>query len=261
MATYNESQFLFDSELSDSFGVQLASSIGSTTPSVGNESSFIVTTKSPFKETSDLHFIDYNEPLKFQIIVFNPDGKYIDAKQESQLNRWLCKNNRRWLQFVRENMDDVFYYCIIHNPQRIEAGRYQNCGILYDVECDGRCPWTGLNKKSYTCNTTLTFPMNLSFDYDQYILYPQLIITALSDTPVSITNNLTNDTVEFGYLFENEVVTLDCKSDKVSSSLNRVLIDTWNRNSLSLIEGCNQISLEGNFKIEFRYRKPVRIGG
>ena len=104
MATTHDLHFSFAGETSMQHGVFLATSIGSTTPTLGDEKSEIVVTKSPFKESSDVHYIKYDDPLEFQIIIVNTDGTFIDATKERSLKKWLIKNNRKWLQIFQPNL-------------------------------------------------------------------------------------------------------------------------------------------------------------
>lgn len=261
--TINDSNILFDSQTSEEHGVMMVYSVGSVAKSGGDEKSNIVLTKNSFKETHDLHYISYDEPLTFSIILVKTDNSYIDSNDERRLNKWLCKPSWKWLQIDQTDLSEIYYYCIINNPEKVDISGY-NGAIKYDVTCDCHHAWSRLYKKPYTTvNGTLTVNLNHSFDYDEYILHPQLIITSLSSIAqtISIKNNTTNETLSLEECVLNEQITIDCKNDKLSSSTDRVLISKWNKSGISFIDGNNQLVLTGDFKVEFQYRLPIRIGG
>jgi hypothetical protein len=78
---------------------------------------------------------------------------------------------------------------------------------------------------------------------------------------ISIKNNTTNETVTINNCSLNEVVTLSCFSDKIISSTGRNLMSDWNKFTLGIAENINSFTLTGNFKVDFQYRLPIRIGG
>lgn len=257
--TINGSEFIFDGSSSDEYGVVLGY-IGSPNIDSKEEETNIITSKSLFKDRWDLHFVEDATPLQFKITVVRNDAELIDSNMQRALKKWLCKKKRAWLQIIQDDLSNVYYRCLITNPKpnNINGKTY---GYDFDIICDSGHAWSELKSKPYTCNGTLNINMNFTFDYDEYILYPILIISPLEDTVVEIINNTTNQVVEFGYLFADETVVLDCESDRVSSSSGRVLINTWNKKNLGLIEGKNSITLNGNFRLDIKYRLPIRVGG
>jgi len=134
--------------------------------------------------------------------------------------------------------------------------------MLITFLADSSHAWSDLKKKTYTTsNGGLTFSLNEVFDYDDYIVYPTLIITPTINGNITISNTTTNETITLSNCITTEVITLDCKTDKIKSSNSRVMLDNWNKQTISIKEGKNNFVITGNFKMETRYRRPIRVCG
>ena len=262
MSSMNEAvRFILGNTSSDEYGVGLASSFGSTSRNINAESRSLITTKNAFNNIFNFHGVKYDSPLQFDIIIYNLDGTYIDCNQERSLKKWLLKNKREWFQVDQDDMSDCQFYCIGVSAELLDVGSYSG-GMKITFEADSPWAWSGLRKKPYTTvNNTLSFTLNSIVDFDEYIIYPTLIFTCLGVTNISIKNNTTNEIVVINNCSLNEVITLSCSSDKIKSSTGRNLIADWNKVSLGITENTNSFTLAGNFKVEFQYRLPIRIGG
>lgn len=252
--------FIFNSKSSDEYGVFLCTSFGSVTRANNTENRTIITTKNIYNKRFNLHGVQYDSPLTFDIIIANNDGTYIDTYKERELKKWLLCSTRHWLQINQIDHIDVSYYCIATKSEIIDVGAYSG-GMLISFECDVPWAWSGINKKSYTSNTTYTFNFNLITDYDEYILSPMVTIKPTSDGNISIKNNTTNKTATIDNCVTTETIIMDGNKDIIESSNNRVLLDSWNKQFLELISGSNNITLTGNFTMILEYRLPIRIGG
>jgi hypothetical protein len=124
---------------------------------------------------------------------------------------------------------------------------------------DAPWAWSDIKKKSYICNSTLNLGLNLDIDFDQYLIQPTLQIKALANGIINIKNTTTNETIEFTGCVANEEIILECDSDKIVSSQGNI-ISRWNKNTISLKQGINNIVLTGNFSMTMSYRLPIRVG-
>lgn len=261
MATINGVRFIFADKVSDEFGVFMVTSLGSTNSTSADESRTLITSKTHYRDTFNLHYVNDDKPLEFERIIVKSDGTYINAFEERALKKWLLKNRREWFQVHQDDMFDVYYYVVITKAEKIDVGAY-NGGMKLYFEADSSHAWGNLNKLNYICTNTCDKSIALNLDYDDYVLYPQLVIKSLSPTPqtISIENNTTGETLSIGECSLNEEILIDCKEDQIESSTNRVLIDKWNRHMVSMIDGINNFVLNGNFELEIRYRLPIRVG-
>lgn len=265
MASINSGyRFLFADGVSDEYNLMLA--YFNTSDISSNDEVFeIVTSTNPYIDTWNCHGKVKSEPLKFPITVVKMDdssgSRYFDTYEERAIKKWLIKNERNWFQVDQEDMADIFYYChmTFDGKENVATG---TAGLKFQVVCDTNHAWSGLIKKSYpTVNNTLTFSLNSVVDFDNYIIYPTLVIQSLSNGNISIKNNTTNEIVNINNCSINEIITLDNSTDKIKSSTGRNLISDWNKQTLGIIENKNEFTLTGNFKVEFQYRNPIRVGG
>lgn len=259
MSSINDScKFILGNATSDEYGVSMAYTFGSTTRSGNVETRNIITSKNT-NGYFNLHKVDYDTPLTFDIIIYNTDGSYIDCVKERELKKWLLTNKRQWFQIDQDDQIDIAYYVIGKSANIIDVGAYSG-GMLVTFECDTYHAWTSIKEKSYTSNGNLTFSYYGDYDFDDYIVYPQLTITSLANGDISISNTTTNETISIKECKTDEVITIDCNNDKIKSSTGEIMLDRWNKRMIGLIEDVNSINLTGNFELTMQYRCPVRIG-
>ncbi len=257
--TIYEPNFIYANEDSMSYGVMLCS-IDTINTDTNDEENNIITSTTPYKETWDFHGVEKSAPLQFTITIAKTDGTYFDAFEMRMCKKWLCKNTFNWLQINQNDISDAFYYCIITNPRPVNVGML-TAGLQFNVTCNAQSPWTELKSKVYTSTVTKNLSVNVISDFDKYVLYPILTVAATANGDISIVNNTINKTLTFKGCVTNEIITLDCRNYKIKSSLGRVMLDSWNKNILELVEGTNSIVMEGAFTMKLQYRLPIRIGG
>jgi len=252
-------RFIYGDTVSDEMGVSLASSIGSTSKGTNVESRSLITTKNASNNIFNFHGVKYDNPLQFDIIIYNIDGSWIDCNQERTLKKWLLKNKRQWFQLDQEDLSDIQFFVIAVSAELIDVGTFSG-GMKIVFEADAPWAWSRLKKKSYTTvGNTLSFNLNSIVDFDEYIIYPTLVVSSLGKTNISIKNNTSNEEVIITSCILNEKIIIECSSDKMSST-NTNIITRWNKQNLGIIEGINNFTLTGNFKVEFQYRNPIRVG-
>lgn len=264
MASINDGyKFIYSNQSSDEYGVRLcdfdSSNIGSN-----DEETEIITTTNSYKDTWDYHGKVKSAPLKFQITICKYDGNgvsgYFDNNEERAIKKWLIRSKRNLLQIDQIDLSDTYYNCLLtfNSKQNVARG---TAGLVFDVICDATTPWSGLYKKSYTTvNNTLTFKLNMILDFDDYLVQPTLIIQPTANGTCTIKNITTNEEVIITDCVTTEIITLNCATDQISSSSNRLMIDSWNKNGISLCEGLNNLTLTGAFKLSLEYRLPIRVG-
>lgn len=258
--TINGYRFIFANHSSDEFGV-FKCTIGSQTNETNDETTNLRLSKNPFKETWDFHGLEYTEPLKFKLTIAKQNGDFINSDEQRELKKWLCKDSFNWLQVEQDDMNNIYYFCILNNPRPVDIGSMTG-GYEFDCTCNAPYAFSGLYKKKYTTtNGALTFNFNVFSDYDNYILYPMIAIMPTANGNVQIKNNTTNQMVAIENCITSETIKMDCKNDIIESSNGRILIDKWNKKFLYFVEGKNKLTLTGNFALHIEYRMPIRIGG
>ena len=258
--TINEGiKFIYADETSDSHGVLMATAFSGTTRSGNVENRNIVTTANNATNTFNFHYVKYDSPLTFDIIIYNEDGSFIDAQKERSLKKWLLKNKRNWFKSFQPDLADTEFYCIATSASMLDVGAYSG-GMMVSFQCDAPWAWTKLRKKTYSSIGSLNFSIKFNFDFDEYILQPQLIIIPTASGTISIANAATGETISIAGCVSGETIQLDNLTDQILTTASRNIVEAWNRNTIGFIEGNNSITLTGKFNLELRYRLPVRVG-
>jgi hypothetical protein len=157
--TINGSNFIYAGQSSEEFGVIMVD-FQQVESSSNDEVNDLILSTTPYKNTWSLHAVQKSEPLKFRITICMADGSFIDAFQERELKRWMCKHKFNWLSIEQDDLYDCQYRIIAINPQKVNVGR-MNGGMSFECVCDSQNAWTNLKKKTYTTvNGTLNFNLN-----------------------------------------------------------------------------------------------------
>jgi hypothetical protein len=257
--TITGSDFIYAGQSTDQFGT-FKCDIESINTESNDESTDLIMSTTPSRNTWSLHAVQKAEPLKFKVTICLASGEFIDAFTERQLKKWLCKDGFNWLSFNQDDLFNCYFYCIFSNPQKVNVGRMSG-GLEFQVTCNSGNAWSELKTKKYDSTENSTFNFYNETDYDNYILSPTLTIVPCADGNISIANTTTGQSITLNNCVVNEEIILDCENEMISTSSTRNIIDDWNVTFLSMKEGSNQISLTGNFKLQFDYRLPIRIGG
>jgi len=252
-------KFVYANRTIDEFAMGLASAIGSISRSGNVEDRNIITTQNVFSNRFNLHGIKYDKPLTFDLILYKEDSSFINANEERTLKKWLLCNRYDWLYvYDQADLSSVYYYCIASSAEMIDVGVYSG-GLKITFICDAPWAYSELIKRNYTCTSTLSLKLNTPIDFNQMIVYPSIVITALSNGNITINNNTTGDSVVFNNCTNGEVIKVDFDADKISSTKDNI-ISRWNKKSFGFCDGLNDITLNGNFKITIEYRLPIRVG-
>jgi len=256
--TIQTNKFLFDNQSSDEFGLWGFVSFDNSSYSTNDEETEIIMSKNSFQDQWNFHGRVYNNPLTFTLTICKSDGGFIDPFEQRSIKKWLCKNKLSWLQVVQNELENVYFRCIINNPRMISINR-MNAGMSFTVTCDAPYPWSGLYSYEYICEDIFNFNLNNIYDFEEYVVYPTVTIEALDNGDISITNNTVNQSITIKDCTNDEKIILDRKG--MISSSKGILIDRWNKRFLEVVEGENSITLSGNFNMKLEYRLPIRVGG
>lgn len=247
---------------SERYGVFMADFNGAV-PDSNDEESELITSTNAYKDTWDLHGVAKSNPLSFPITLVKNggDNNFFNATDEREIKKWLIKKKYDWLQVDQDDLNDTFYYGLFTFSAKNNVARMTG-GLTFDFHSNSTHAWSGLKKKHYsTIDGSLNFSFYSNVDFDDYIIYPTIIITPTVNGVISIRNNTTNETVTLTDCVTTEVITLECGNDKIKSSSGRGMIDSWNKRTLGIIEGANSFTLTGNFNMTLEYRLPIRVGG
>lgn len=187
--------------------------------------------------------------LSFPMSAFSEQE--IDADMFSLIQKWLFSSRTyKKLQIDQVDMMNIYFDCILNEPEIIRVGN-----LIKGFTCTVVCNSPYALKFPTTINYTYTASFvddtvvfnNTSDDTGDY-LYPALEIT-MNDFggDVIITNaNDNNRIFRFDDLLPNEVITIDCSLQTISSSTTLRRLTNFNKKFLRLVAGVNTLHIQGN---------------
>lgn len=256
--------FTFNKVNNENYGVictSLSMKSGVETVSDGSVTE-LNTAKSPLNNKWYVYDTEYSEPIQFKIQLINNDFSDMTVDKRRAITKWLClRNEYSWLSIDKEGYEGINYNVIISNPNVIMYGRA--IGMEFTVTCDSSFGYSDIIRKSFNItNANQTINIVSNSDEMDYI-YPKMQITMNSTGNFSIVNNHDNlYKLSLENLTINEVITLDNENCIINTSLPshmNLMID-FNKHWLRLVNGENELMINGNCQIELEYREIRKVG-
>jgi len=263
---FHAKNFIFDEKPSEFYNIYLGEfnndSSDIATPSSGDVS---LLTQKLFRRPTPLFWGSEQLPvLSFPLALYSPDE--ISAPAFSEIGTWLFgQMEYKTLRICQNDLFDVFFNCFFAAPQSIRTGNIIR-GLSCTVICDSPFGWKTPKYYDYTFTNQYLITDYVTFfneSADSAYTYPtELIITAnIFGGSVTITNITDNSRQFILTLLPNEVVTLDCNHQFISSSLVTYPLYNFNLSWLRFLPGTNTLKIEGNVsEVEITSPVAVKIG-
>lgn len=256
--------FLWDNQFSQSYGLKIVSINGNSTSDVDAGSSVEVFSDAVYRSPTRFYYgAAQSQVLTFDIEVASE--KPIIAINRSKIEKWLFgRINPCKLQIVQPDLQTVYFYGYLLEPKALYIGN-QCHGFSFKMECDA--PWAWQISKSYTYRDVKAlwkfYNDSDNTDYTYPLLEIQIGSRIIGNGDFSIVNH--NDGGrEFLIkgLTANEKVTVDCRLQKIVSSKNRLLSESFNKKFFRLVSGINLIKIVGDAEyIRLTYSNARKVGG
>lgn len=242
--------FIYDSIPSEIYGLYImdidANAIES---SMGNSSMDILEQKIYRKATPYFYGSTPSPKLSFAFSAYSE--RELDATEFELIQRWLF-SSRTYKPFQIDQFDvqDIYFDAILNNPEIKRVGHLIQ-GFSCTVECNSpfayHFPQTTLYTYTASVVDSTELYYNGSDDSGDY-LYPKLTITMNNIAGnITITNLDDNNRVsEFTGLFADEVLTVDCGLQTISSSTGLKRLSHFNKKFLRLVPSVNRLRIQGN---------------
>lgn len=251
--------FIFDDISSNNYNVGIYTINGTNNHSTNDEKTTETISKSVYCDTWDLHNVAYDEPLKFNVTLCKNSKDGFTIQDEIAIKKWLCRNTRKILQIEHDDFYGVRFNCRFTNP-REEIFGANMIGLTFTVICDSPYGWSDVEEYSFSSTTTNSIMLLLDTQFADKCIYPVLTINNASGT-IKIKNITTNEETVIANCISSETITLNCIKDMIETTSAHNVISDWNKISISLIDGENELLLTGSFTVEIKYITPVRVGG
>jgi hypothetical protein len=254
---------------SEFFNLYLGGFNDSGDSSTATSSDIVPLTQKLFRRPVPIFWGSEQTPvLQFPMSLYSPEE--ITAPNFSKISQWLFgQMNCQELRICQPDMMETFFRCFLTAPQIVRTGNIIT-GTTFTVTCDS--PWGYLQ------------PVTLEYDYsanDGYIIsddivlfnntannfytYPtELIITAnIFGGNISIINSSDNDREFSMSLSANEIVTINCDTQVITSDVTTYPIaNLTNKKFLRLLPGYNYLTLLGNISnLSITFPIATKIGG
>jgi phage-related protein len=259
--------FIFNDIPSETYGLYLgvAGDSGESTNAVGTDVTLL--TQKIYRRPVPLYYGAEQTPvLQFPLSMYSPNE--MTAADFSDTATWLFGQMAyKKLRICQNDMQDIYFNCFLTAPQIVRYGNLIKM-ITTTVICDAPWGWGEPGVYTYNFNPNEYAPLfNARIDNisdDNFYTYPtNLIIKAnLFGGAVTITNIEDNNRQFILSLSPNETVTLNCDLQTISSDATLYPLANFNLNFLRLIQGTNNLIIEGNVKeITMNVPTAIKIGG
>lgn len=211
-----------------------------------------------------LYGVQQTPVLEFPIKIFTPGE--IDNGVSQIIQRWLFgRMQYKKLYIMQNDMTDVYFNCIINQPEVIKNGNIIT-GFNANVVCDSPFAWEYQKSTTgtYTDAVVSTVQKFINLSDNTGYLYPTLQITMnILGGDIYITNLNDSDRVfSFTGLSANEVLTVNNEYNTIVSSTGLSRIATFNKKWMRFVPGLNELQILGSISsLKITYQFARKIGG
>lgn len=257
---------IFDNIPSETYGLYLMSlgnSSGQATSDMGINMD-IVTDKSAMSNVPYLYGAKEGKVLSFPITLSSKEP--LDRYSTDAIQRWLFGHNAyKKLQIVQDDLRNVYFNCILNNPQAVTLGN-----LTYSIDCTVVCDSSYAWELPQTINYSIaTKPQTVFFTNKSSVndySYPKLefMCTKSGESGVLSIINETDSNREFKItgLRYGEVITVDNKLQIIKSSLGRNIVGNFNKKFFKLAPDLNKIIINGDIaNLKMIHQNIRRVGG
>lgn len=207
------------------------------------------------------YFLDseYDDVFEFELTMMSKNEK--DRVWVGEVLHWLTGyHDYKKLTFDQPDMKNIYFNCLVSEVDIITVGNVPR-GFVCKFQCDRGYAIEDEEKVYSITNGNSTFKhMNTSHTHG--ITLPIIEITMASYGDVSIINkNNNNLETKLTSLTGGEVITMDSQHEILTSSLDLRRLSNFNKVWFELVEGENNITVNGNVsKILIKYENNRKVG-
>lgn len=261
MPVYGTS-FIYDGISSDRYQLLLASIGDESDDEVDmglNVDPLVSDSPLPFKQD---YGVQYSNPLSFRITVTHKDGSYFSYFQIREIAAWLTGRQRPcWLQILHPDYDNVFYCC--RATEIYKKKLYGKViGLSITFTCNSSFGFSDEIKKTFVIDQP-DYTFTLYNDSDEETPIRPLITAQMASVSptLKIENLTTNDIFQLDNILSSDKVTIDNQNQFILINGRYKNLGTdFNLGWIHLKRGINEIKVNGNSTLEFRYRYLLKGG-
>lgn len=247
--------FIFSGLPSEFFNVHLGSlgnsSSGGGESSTDGSNNVSVLTQKIYRRPVPLTFGSEQTPVTSFPLEMYVEGEGLDSQDYSRVSAWLFGQNQyEILRICQNDLIDTYWNAFLTDPKVTKVGN-----LIRGIECTvlADSPWAWKAPKTYLYSwaniQTITDTINYyNFSQNNHYTYPSnLVITANSfGGSVSIINTSDNNRQFLLTVSGGEVVTINCQTQTISSTIETFPIQNFNMKFLRFKKGLNVLTISGN---------------
>lgn len=264
--------FLFDGRELSSFGYMPCTFNSTNFETMPVSTLTYHTVKAPFSDTAFKTSVSYDSNLSTTITICKHSCDSaglptITAEDISELSKWLCRKEYKWLHFITDDstgVDEVYYEAQI-NLQKVMLG--DRC-IGLDLTINTNRPY-GLTQEiviqsQLDQESDHRVNLHVYSDEEGYI-YPDMVISIQEAGTLEITNEFDGKTTIIQDCLEGEVIHLHGNTLQITSTMNEHDIAScfnyqFPRLYSSLEESTTRFIFNLDCDVTFRYRAIRKVG-
>lgn len=210
----------------------------------------------------------YTEKLRPQITIIKDPCVYTDLQFTEHECREVLRQltgfkTYKLMQLYSDTFDELIYFYVRTQSASYKKVNGRVVGIILVMECDSQFAWSKEYEDTYTVKAGESFTFyNASDDLYNYLL-PVITITSSTAIPqLQLTNlNDNNWTTIINQLSANEIITMDCKNELLTSSQEgRLVLNDFNMHFIRFVSGRNQIQSNADVVVTVKCRVPRKVG-
>lgn len=259
--------FIFDGQALSDWGYMLCSFDAINLEKATVSDITFDTIKSALSDVSKKVSASYNDNLNTTIQICknmcdNSIDEYLTKEDISEMTKWLCRKDYKFLQFLNDKDDDEIFYEVQNKVNKVMLG--DNC-IGLEIIITSNRPYAVTNeffrKIEFQANKTKNI---IAYSDDEGYVYPDVIITLKEDGDLKINNAFEDRNTVIKNCVTGEVITFNAEVLQISSNKEHDFASDFNYNFLRLCntfkENINKITSNLACTMEIRYRGIRKVG-
>ena len=263
--------FIFDGKTLSSYGYMVCSFDSISIEKVPSSNTTFNTIKAPLSHSTKKISTDDGENLQKIIQICknmcSNDNEELTMDDVSELTKWLCRSDYKWLRFLEEPNDnsaiDEIYYEAQIVASKIMLG--DRCiGMELTINTNRPYGLTQENTVYWNVKAGNEYSVNVYSDEEGYI-YPDVKIYTVYDDDLMITNTFESRITRINNCIYNEKITMNGEILQIqSSNSEHNLYDDFNFNFIRLCNkfenSVNTFTFSKDCIIEMKYRGIRKVG-
>lgn len=193
------------------------------------------------------------------ICVF-PDNQDMTDEDVSEMTRWLCRKQYKWMRFIDEDENDEIWYRAHWTVQKKYIG---DSVVGLSITVKTNAPY-GFTKEIVQHYDTESFSVNVNSDEEGYI-YPDITIELSEGGDLKLKNCYENRTMSLPNCSAGEVITISGYDlQQITSTEEHDYINEYNykfpRLCCEYMNAVNEFEVNLDCTITMKYREIRKVG-